>query len=100
MGHALMNQLAMAEKVLPSGEDDIAQDYFSLRKNFAGGRWIFSEGRNNLNPASHCDIAWAGALASRADQNSSEGAFNRESLAGVQLAQVVGRMRFLPRRLS
>ena len=27
---------------------------------------ILSEGRNTLNPASHCDIAWAGALASRA----------------------------------
>lgn len=99
MGHAIMNQLAMAEKVLPSGEDDIAQDYFSLRKNFAGGRWIFSEGRNNLNPASHCDIAWAGALASRADQNASAGAFTGESLAAVQLAPVIGRMRYLPRRL-
>jgi phage FluMu gp28-like protein len=99
MGHALMNQLAMAEKVLPTGEDDIAQDYFSLRKNFAGGRWIFSEGRNNLNPASHCDIAWAGGLSSRADENSTGEAFTRDSMAAVQIANVVGRQRFLPRRL-
>jgi hypothetical protein len=28
--------------------------------------WAFSEGRNSLNAASHCDIAWAGALATHA----------------------------------
>src|SRR5205823_2422540 len=27
---------------------------------------VFSEGRNIHNPASHCDIAWAGALATHA----------------------------------
>ena len=70
MGHTLMNQLSTAEKILPAAQehDDIAQDYFSMRKIFSGGRWKFAEGRNNLNPASHCDIAWAGALASEADQ--------------------------------
>lgn len=98
MGHALMNQLAMAEKVFPTGEDDIAQDFFSLRKNFGGGRWIFSEGRNNLNPASHCDIAWAGALASRADGNEGDGAFTAEALAGVTLAPRTA-TRFTPRKL-
>lgn len=72
MGHALMNQLATAEKILPaaSEHDDIAQDYFSMRKTFSGGRWHFTEGRNNLNPASHCDIAWSGALATKADDGS------------------------------
>jgi phage FluMu gp28-like protein len=99
MGHALMNQLAMAEKIMPTGEDDIAQDYFSIRKNFAGGRWVFSEGRNNLNPASHCDIAWAGALATKARESSEGGAFTKETLGAVQIANVVGRLRFLPRRL-
>ena len=29
-------------------------------------RWVSSEARNHLNPASHCDIAWAGALATHA----------------------------------
>jgi phage FluMu gp28-like protein len=69
LGHLLMNQLSGAEKILPAAQehDDIAQDYFSMRKIFSGGRWHFTEGRNNLNPASHCDIAWAGALASQAD---------------------------------
>jgi phage FluMu gp28-like protein len=69
MGHALMNQLSTAEKILPlaSEHDDIAQDFFSMRKIYSGGRWHFTEGRNNLNPASHCDMAWAGALSSHAD---------------------------------
>ena len=41
-------------------------DYFALRKTHTGARWTFSEGRNALNEASHCDIAWAGALATHA----------------------------------
>ena len=56
----------MAEKIFPKGEPDVAQDFFSLRKIFAGKTWKFMEGRNLLNPASHGDIAWAGALASHA----------------------------------
>ncbi len=40
------------------GRDDVV-----LRKNFTGSKWLFTEGRNPHNPASHCDIAWAGALA-------------------------------------
>ena len=68
MGFTLMNQLSEASKVFPGkGYEDIRQDFYALRKIFAGGRWIFSESRNTLNPASHCDIAWAGALSSHAD---------------------------------
>lgn len=67
MGFTLMNQLTTAEKGFPLEHDDIAQDFYSLRKTFSAGRWHFSEGRNELNPNSHCDIAWAGALASHAD---------------------------------
>jgi len=99
MGHALMNQLSMGEKIMPSTHDDIAQDFFSLRKTFGGGRWIFSEGRNNLNPASHCDIAWSGALASRADSNSGSGAFTADSLKSCLIQPVAALARFLPRRL-
>jgi phage FluMu gp28-like protein len=98
MGHALMNQLAVAEKVIPTGEDDIAQDYFSLRKNFGGGRWIFSEGRNNLNPASHCDIAWAGALATKADESANAGAFTKDTLAQTLIQPAARRPLFLPRK--
>lgn len=68
MGLAIMNQLSVHEKIIPVTDDDIAQDYFSLRKHFGGGKWIFSAGRNTLNPASHGDIAWAGALATKADE--------------------------------
>ncbi len=66
LGFALMNQLATAQKRFPQNQQDIAADYFALRKSFAGSKWAFSEGRNSANPASHCDIAWAGALASHA----------------------------------
>ena len=66
MGFALMNQLSVAQKRFPTSEQDIAADYFALRKSYQGNRWIFSEARNHLNPASHCDIAWAGALATHA----------------------------------
>lgn len=73
MGFALMNQLSTAEKLIPadSAHDDIAQDFYSLRKTYTGGRWVFTAGRNNLNPNSHGDIAWSGALASYADIGSS-----------------------------
>jgi phage FluMu gp28-like protein len=66
LGFTLMNQLATAQKRFPHGEQDIAADYFALRKAYSGTKWIFSEGPNPLNPASHCDIAWAGALATHA----------------------------------
>lgn len=71
MGFALMNQLAAAEKIIPKGEADIATDFFSLRKIFAGGRWVFTEGKNLLNPASHGDIAWSSALATEANKSES-----------------------------
>ena len=66
LGFALMNQLANAEKRFPKSQPDIAADYFALRKFHTGTRWVFNEGRNTLNPASHCDIAWAGALSTHA----------------------------------
>lgn len=61
-----MNKLSVAEKRFPRSEQDIAADYFALRKTFTGTKWVFSEGRNSANSASHCDIAWAGALATEA----------------------------------
>lgn len=66
LGFAIMNQLSVAEKRFPRSAHDIAADYFALRKTHNGSRWAFSEGRNTLNAASHCDIAWAGALATYA----------------------------------
>ncbi len=61
-----MNQLSVAQKRFPKSEQDIAADYFALRKSYQNTRWIFSESRNSLNAASHCDIAWAGALSTYA----------------------------------
>jgi phage FluMu gp28-like protein len=67
LGFALMNQLSMGEKLFPKSEQDIAADFFALRKSHNGTRWTFSEGPNAFNAASHCDIAWAGALSSFAN---------------------------------
>ncbi len=66
LGFNLMNQLATSRKRFPSKHQDIAADYFALRKMYEGSRWIFTEGKNANNPVSHCDIAWAGGLASEA----------------------------------
>jgi phage FluMu gp28-like protein len=74
LGFALMNQLSIGEKIFPKGEPDVSQDFFSLRKIFSGKTWKFTEGRNLLNPASHCDIAWAGGLSTKADQGGGIGA--------------------------
>jgi phage FluMu gp28-like protein len=71
IGHTLMNQLQALEKELPNATEhaDIVQDFFAMRKIFSAGRWHFTEGRNTLNSASHCDMAWSGGLASYADAN-------------------------------
>jgi phage FluMu gp28-like protein len=71
MGFALMNQLSVGEKRFPSAAQDVASDFFALRKTHNGKRWVFSEGTNNLMPNSHCDVAWSGALATRAAAASS-----------------------------
>jgi phage FluMu gp28-like protein len=66
LGFALMNQLSVAEKRFPRSQQDIAADFFALRKTFTGTKWAFNESANTNNPASHCDIAWAAALATHA----------------------------------
>jgi len=66
MGFALMNQLQASEKRFPKDQPDIAADYFAIRKTNVGKRWVFSEGTNAHNTASHCDIAWSGGLSTRA----------------------------------
>jgi phage FluMu gp28-like protein len=66
LGLALMNQLALGQKRFARSHLDIAADFFALRKHYAGQRWLFKESRNLYNQASHCDIAWAGALATEA----------------------------------
>jgi phage FluMu gp28-like protein len=68
IGFTLMNQLAVAEKRFPRSQRDVASDFFALRKHYTGAKWLFTEGTNPLNAASHCDIAWAGGLASKANR--------------------------------
>ena len=68
MGFSLMNQLTACEKIIPISHPDIGADYLAMRKIWTGARWAFVESANPLNDASHCDIAWSGALASRANE--------------------------------
>ena len=70
LGFSLMNQLCIAEKRFPREHQDIAADFFALRKTFHGKKWVFTEGANTFNTASHCDIAWAGGLSTEAHLSS------------------------------
>lgn len=90
LGTALMNQLSASEKIFPRNQPDIAADIFALRKTYQGGKWIFAEGKNAYNPASHCDIAWSGALATKADENVESTAMNPAS--AMTTAHIGGRM--------
>jgi phage FluMu gp28-like protein len=67
MGFALMNQLSVGEKRFPKDQPDIAADYFAIRKTYTGKKWVFAEGRNAFNAASHCDMAYAGMLSTKAN---------------------------------
>jgi phage FluMu gp28-like protein len=73
LGTYHMNQLSSGEKLIPRNQADIAQDFFTVSRVWNGSKWIFTEGRNALNPASHADINWGSALSSRAAKNTSEG---------------------------
>jgi len=73
LGFSLINQLSVAEKRFPRCAQDIAADFFALRKFYTGTRWTFDEGRNTFNSASHCNIAWAGALATYAHTENKSG---------------------------
>jgi phage FluMu gp28-like protein len=73
LGFRLLEELSAGAKRFPRGEPDIAADYFALRKLHRGGRWTFAEGPNPLNPHSHCDLAWAGALSSWARAKEGQG---------------------------
>lgn len=77
MGFELMMAFAETRKRYPKNQPDIPADFFAVRKHHSGGnpgKWLFSEGRNPLNAASHCDLAWAGGLAQLSGQQN-EGMF-------------------------
>jgi phage FluMu gp28-like protein len=87
LGFALMNQLASAEKHFPQAHPDIPADFFALRKIHTGTRWVFTEGRNTHNPASHCDIAWAAALSTFAHLDSDSGGVSAIVVMETEAAQ-------------
>ena len=51
LGFALMQQLSTAQKRFPRGEQDIASDFFALRKHYQATRWVFSEGPTPSTPS-------------------------------------------------
>src|ERR1043166_7928204 len=71
IGFKLIHQLTAGEKRFPASTEhrDIPSDYLALRRHNTGPRWLFTESQNALNPNSHCDIAWAGGLATHAQSN-------------------------------
>lgn len=78
LGMTLMDQLGSHSKIIPGGGEkdphlDLAADYYALQKVHQGGKVTFHETANEFNPASHCDIAWSGALASEADNGAELG---------------------------
>jgi phage FluMu gp28-like protein len=87
LGFALMNQLSVAEKHFPKDHPDIAADFFALRKIHTGTKWLFTEGRNNHNPASHCDIAWAAALSTHAHIENDSGGVGAIVVMETEAAQ-------------
>ena len=62
LGFALMNQLATAQKRFPKSEQDIASDFFALRKSYEGARWIFSEGTKCFGDASSAVFGHCGGV--------------------------------------
>lgn len=102
MGFEIMNAMTEGALIWPDAAEhaDIAQDFFSLRKHWAAGSWKFSETKNLLNSASHCDIAWSGALARKACTVGGTGVWTPDALAGVTLGgPVAGLPQFTPRKL-
>lgn len=87
-----MNRLSSAEKRFPRNQPDIAADYFCFSKVHNGNKWVFTAGKNELNKASHGDIATAGALADRAERDATDGglfvpkAFPRAASRGLDRA--------------
>jgi phage FluMu gp28-like protein len=73
MGFTLMTQLQLMQKQFPKDQPDIATDFYALHKVVKNGKPHFSEGTNQLNPSSHCDIAWSGALSTRASSQAGSG---------------------------
>jgi len=58
--------MALAASAVQGEHKFVATDIYALQKQGDKANLIISEGTNPLEPDSHCDIAWAAALAIRA----------------------------------
>lgn len=70
LGSHLMGALTSHEFEMAASDEhaDIAMDIYGLQKHVEGGALVFTATTNQLNPASHGDIAWSAALAIHADK--------------------------------
>jgi len=64
LGTLLQSAFEAGKQQIPLDMPEVKTDLAAIKKETTGaGRLLFTEGRNELLPASHCDIAWSAALA-------------------------------------
>lgn len=64
LGTTLQGVFEAGKQLIPLENPEVKADLAALKKETTtGGRLIFTEGKNEILPASHCDIAWSCALA-------------------------------------
>lgn len=64
LGTMLQSAFEAGNQQIPLEIPEVKADLAAIKKETTtAGRLIFAEGRNDLLPASHCDIAWSAALA-------------------------------------
>ena len=64
LGTLLQSAFEAGKQQIPLEMPEVKTDLAAIKKETTGaGRLLFTEGRNELLPASHCDIAWSAALA-------------------------------------
>jgi phage FluMu gp28-like protein len=74
LGTMLQSAFEAGNQQIPLEYPEVKADLAAVKKETTSvGRLIFAEGRNELLPASHCDLAWSAALALYAAQELDDG---------------------------
>lgn len=64
LGTMLQSAFEAGKQLIPLECPEVKSDLAAIKKETSpAGRLILAEGRNELLPASHCDLAWSNALA-------------------------------------
>jgi len=83
LGTMLQSAFEAGNQQIPLEIPEVKADLAAIKKETTtAGRLIFAEGRNDLLPASHCDIAWSAALALWAAAELESGPCRMEPLSG------------------